>query len=271
MKRYGGFSLGLGMGIAAWILAACASKSDEEGFLTSAQYCARHASQSCSYYVKCGCGSSQSACVDHLTRECEDFASREARLGRQLDAPRAQNCLDQLESVVADCAFVDATQAIGYQYCDAFRGTAAQGEPCLEALDCAQPEETVATCILGQQPDGGGLCDQLPLAKAGAECDPAGFPGPSCAAGLWCDPESSRCTEARALGEPCISKSPQGEASCATGLYCSPSTTTCTEPAKAGETCEAYFARSTCEAGYDCQNEAHICQPSLVSEAGECE
>lgn len=274
MQRHGGFSLGLGMVVAAWMVAACAAKSDagggEEGVLTSAQFCARHASQSCSYYAECGCWSSQQACVDNLTGKCEDFAARDARRGRHLDATRAQECLDELASAVADCAFVDATHAVGYQYCDAFRGSAAQGEPCLEPADCVQPQGTVVTCIL-DQPDGSGLCNQLPLAKRGAACDPAGFDGPFCAEGLWCDPESSHCTKARALGEPCISKHPQGETSCTAGLYCSPSTATCTEPSRAGETCDGYFIRSTCEPGYDCQNEEGICQPSLVSEHGDCE
>jgi hypothetical protein len=271
MQRCGGFS---GIVVAAWILAACASKSDagggEERVLTSAQFCARHASQSCSYYAECGCWSSQKACVDELTGKCEEFAAREARGGRQLDAARAQRCLDELGSAVVDCAFVDATLPVGYQYCDAFRGSAPQGGPCLESEDCAEAQDTVVTCIL-DQPDGNGLCDQTPLAEPRAECDPAGLSGPFCAEGLWCDPESSRCTEARALGEPCISKYPQGQNSCAAGLYCSPSTATCTEPARAGETCEGYFLRSTCEPGYDCQNEAGICQPSLVSEHGACE
>ncbi|AKF10137.1 hypothetical protein DB32_007286 [Sandaracinus amylolyticus] len=112
----------------------------------------------------------------------------------------------------------------------------------------------LATCAAGYGVCLGGLCDALP--SEGRSC--AG----TCAPGLVCDEETSRCQTPRLEGEPCDETPFDDRSDCAPGLRC---VGVCVAPRAEGASCER---TNECDADLACVDGR--CAPARHEGCAEC-
>jgi hypothetical protein len=158
-------------------------------------------------------------------------------------------CLAALQPFLDEC-FVGAADKLAMietrQLCrTVFVGSTPLGDPCERHAQCAPASsgEDITYC------DGdSGQCALTDVLAAGESCTLGGGPTVFCAAGLYCDadttgqpPFAGHCAAATPLGEPCASGTQPPSFECGTGYLCSPASGACEQAKDPGEPCVRPF------------------------------